>query len=276
MAIIAVRQKQRSNRQKEQIQFSQFSSLNDSSTSEENTLQASANFDNQDIDDDNFGGFPDDEDYNDTTTPTPLETILDNFTQYINDSFEQNCQLNSNEVRAINLMTILRKTKAPLSTYERIMDWHFKDNGDIPAHAPVSDCSKYITNDHLLRKLISRYNMEKKVNIVKEIILPYTGSKTKIVINNAEWCIQSLLTHHTFKLCRKCTIICGMGIERINTVLCRGIRMGIHSTQVAEDWGMVRDPIIMSDYLGMNCDRCGRTSIDVTGHKSMRRNFLEI
>jgi hypothetical protein len=36
--------------------------------------------------------------------------------------------------------------------------------------------------------------MAQKVNIVEEIVLPFLHTKVKIVKNNAEWCMESLLT----------------------------------------------------------------------------------
>jgi hypothetical protein len=40
----------------------------------------------------------------------------------------------------------------------------------------------------------NRYNMAQKVNIVEEIVLPFSHTKVKLVKNNAEWCMESLLT----------------------------------------------------------------------------------
>ena len=42
------------------------------------------------------------------------------------------------EMVAINLMSILRKSKASLRTYDAIMKWHFVSNGTINERQPVS------------------------------------------------------------------------------------------------------------------------------------------
>ena len=83
-------------------------------------------------------------------------------------------------------------------TYDEVvMEWHFKTNGDIPPHAKVSSCTKYISRQTVFDTLFARYNMGKNhTNLLEEIILPSTNSKARTIVKNADaaWCIQSLLT----------------------------------------------------------------------------------
>jgi len=62
---------------------------------------------------------------------------------------------------AIELLSLLRTTKASLDTYESIMTWHMKCTGEIHSHEKASDSSNFISRDTLLELLKKRYNRDK-------------------------------------------------------------------------------------------------------------------
>jgi hypothetical protein len=144
-------------------------------------------------DDDNFGQpFDDEEEI--PSDSGPLLTISDNFASYVNVMVDD-LGLSIDECNAtIKLMILLRKTKASLSTYNNVMEWHLRATGSLPPHASVSNCLKFKSVKKIFSLLGNRYNMAQKVNIVEEIVLPFLHTKVKIVKNNAQWCMESLLT----------------------------------------------------------------------------------
>jgi hypothetical protein len=103
--------------------------------------------------------------------------------------------LSTDERHAIKLlMILLHKTKASLSKYNDVMEWHLRATGSLPPHASVGNCFKFKESVKKIFSLLgNHYNMAQKVNIVEEIVLPFLHTKMKIVKNNAEWCMESLL-----------------------------------------------------------------------------------
>jgi hypothetical protein len=102
--------------------------------------------------------------------------------------------LSTDECNAIKLMILLRKMKASLSTYNDVMEWHLRSTGSLPPQASVGNCLKFSSVKKIFSLLGNHYNMAQKVNIAEEIVLPFSHTKVKIVKNNAEWCMESLLT----------------------------------------------------------------------------------
>ncbi len=151
------------------------------------------NTDTLESDDDNFRQPFDDEEEAPSDSTGPLLTISDNFASYVNVMVDD-LGLSTDECHAIKLMILLRKTKASLSTYNDVMEWHLRATGSLPPHASVGNCLKFKSVKKIFSLLGNRYNMAQKVNIVEEIVLPFSHTKVKIVKNNAEWCVESLLT----------------------------------------------------------------------------------
>jgi hypothetical protein len=126
----------------------------------------------------------------------PIDRIRANFRNYV-EQYDQNFlpYLTKNEQTALQLLLILRKTKASLGTYEDVMRWHLLHSGKIAEHQSSSDYRGYISRKRIFAQLKERYNFDDdKYNIVKEITLPSSKAKAKIVLNDAEAAIQSLLT----------------------------------------------------------------------------------
>ena len=100
------------------------------------------------------------------------------------------------EVSAIKLMDTLRRKKAPLDTYDAIMEWHFRETGVLQGNEKLGDTKDYLSRKVLLPKLAARYNKDpKNLVLVKEIVLPSSRSKVKIVWQDARDC-GSLLYYY--------------------------------------------------------------------------------
>jgi hypothetical protein len=151
--------------------------------------------DTLEADDDNFGQpFDDEEEVPSADSTGPLPTISDNFACYVNVMVDD-LGLSTDECNAIKLMILLRKTKASLSTYNDVMEWHLRATpGSLPPHASVGNCLKFKSVKKTFSLLGNHYNMAQKVNIVEEIVIPFLHTKVKIVKKNAKWCMESLLT----------------------------------------------------------------------------------
>ena len=103
------------------------------------------------------------------------------------------------ETVAINLMSVLRKSKASLRTYDAIMKWHFVSNGTINERQPVSHCTEFIGREKLFDMLKIRYNCIQDYRTVEKITLPHSRSKADIVCHDAKAEMISLLTDPRIK-----------------------------------------------------------------------------
>ena len=95
----------------------------------------------------------------------------------------------------IRLVSTLRATAASLETYDRIMEWHFRETGELTDPHKLSDISGYVSRDVLFKKLRNRYKMTKySEQITTKLKLPYAKSIATIVHYDAKDVILSLLT----------------------------------------------------------------------------------
>ena len=95
---------------------------------------------------------------------------------------------------AIELLSLLRTTKASLDTYESMMTWHMKCTGEIHSHEKASDSPNFVSRDTLLQLLKKRYNRDKGYGLVTIIVLPSSKVRAKMVLNDTQKIVQSLLT----------------------------------------------------------------------------------
>ena len=129
-----------------------------------------------------------------TDSPVPDRDILLNWSKYV-ASHKYNGPMPKSHIDAINLMLQLRRTKAPLKSYKSLMTWHFRANNQITANQTVSDSPNYVSKKKLFKYLQKRYNYDQtKMGEIREITLPHTKAKAKLVVNNVESVLTSLLT----------------------------------------------------------------------------------
>ncbi len=125
---------------------------------------------------------------------SPLATIQSNFRKYV-EIADHFVDFPKKERDALDLCRRLRQTKASLDTYEDVMEWHLRVNGQVLPHQTIGTHPDFISRKKLFKKLRERYNYDAtKWNIVKEITLPHSRARARIVCNDAEAVMQSLLT----------------------------------------------------------------------------------
>ena len=127
------------------------------------------------------------------------DTNRSNFRSYCANAPTQFAPFDDDHRNAILLLDILRRKKAPLDTYEEVMKWHLRDKKELLEGQNLGDCDSYISRKVLLKKLKTRYNMDDKFPYQKEIVLPFSRAKVKVVCTNARDCIESLLTDPRLK-----------------------------------------------------------------------------
>ena len=96
-------------------------------------------------------------------------------------------------IDAINLLSVLRNGKASLGTYDSVMQWHFKANGDVHSHEKATSMH-FLTRQAFFDFLKKRYNRDTGYGIVNEIVLPSRKTRVKMVTNDTGKVIQSMLT----------------------------------------------------------------------------------
>ena len=101
--------------------------------------------------------------------------------------------LDKKSQEAINLMGILRNSKASLGTYDAVMNWHFRANGDVQMHETASRMH-YLRRKELFSSLKQRYNRDEGYGIVTELVLPSRKSRVRLVENDTGKVVQGLLT----------------------------------------------------------------------------------
>jgi hypothetical protein len=121
------------------------------------------------------------------------------FKQYVRHSHQHNVDFNEVESDAVKLMHMLIKKKATLDTYAAVMDWHLRASGKIQPHESAGQSKLYISREKLMKKLKTRYNMDKKYAVPHPITLPHTKTKVTIWKKFARDNVMSLLTDPRWK-----------------------------------------------------------------------------
>ena len=157
---------------------------------------------NNNEDDDNYFGVDDDE------TPTfydqipaveppepaegptqeadtpPISEMMNHFKAYIDHSAQNRSWLDADMEAGIELMHLLHKSGAPLFLYDVIFDWHL-------THLKAE---KRVTRTFLMKKLRTRYNMDKCKPYITQIRLPSNNLIAKIPCHHAPTMMVDLLS----------------------------------------------------------------------------------
>ena len=122
-------------------------------------------------------------------------SIRENWNEYVQFADENLYLFTKYERNAIDLLLHLCKTKASLKTYESIMEWHLCATGQLLPGQALSQCKTYIPRAKLFHMLKERYNMcQENLLKIHTIVLPHSKAKAKVVVNDAKYVLQSLLT----------------------------------------------------------------------------------
>lgn len=103
------------------------------------------------------------------------------------------------EKTAIQCLSVLKSKKAPLNSYQPVMEWHLKASRKMRQDATLRDNLDFIGRDAMLMRLAKRYNMEGKRPYERRTTLPVSGHSVKITCHDALEQIQSLLTDPRIK-----------------------------------------------------------------------------
>lgn len=102
--------------------------------------------------------------------------------------------LSQAQKRGIKLLDLLQKKKAPLDSYGAVMDWHYREKGDLEWHQKLKDVRGYISRDVLMATIQQRYNMKTKFPKTIPLKLPVSNSLVNVIVHSAWNCLESLLT----------------------------------------------------------------------------------
>jgi hypothetical protein len=100
----------------------------------------------------------------------------------------------------IELMSILRGTKASLNTYDEVLTWHLHACGELRRHETLGNWPHYISRKKLLSILTKRYAMGFPLtSTVKNVTLPSSGARVQIAVKSVHAAFQSLLSDPRIK-----------------------------------------------------------------------------
>ena len=127
------------------------------------------------------------------TDSTVGQGMRNNFRQYLQKA-RTFAPFQGSFADAISLLHTLRQQKCSLDSYESVSHWHFVANRDIRPHEKLSQAPNFWSRDKIYAKLRERYNRAEGYGNITEIVLPSNYTKARIVWNDAQMVIQSLLT----------------------------------------------------------------------------------
>ena len=116
------------------------------------------------------------------------------FKEYVEDASKRFKHLTESEQRAIKIMRILIKKRAPLDTYQAVMAWHLQELGLLAWDEPVGQSPHFISREILMPRLRKRYHMDHQYAKPVTITLPHSKSKVVVWKKLARDNVLSLLT----------------------------------------------------------------------------------
>ena len=106
------------------------------------------------------------------------------FKEYCDDAEHNLCELTKDFEAGIGLMRLLAERRVPLVLYNDIFQWHTE----------YLEATKFINRKKLISDLGKRYNMESQHPFVKNLELPHSKARIKLVCHDFKAQLQSLLT----------------------------------------------------------------------------------
>ena len=141
------------------------------------------------------------EDWNNDRSPLNVDVNTD-----MRDRFKAFCcdekirkkfghDLTPQEHRGVDLLEVMRRTKAPLDAYDETMLWHYRSTGKLGRNEGLKEMKHdYIGRKTLIDRLKKRYNMHNKFATKRPIVLPFSKQLVDLVCHDAWGCVESLLT----------------------------------------------------------------------------------
>jgi hypothetical protein len=138
-----------------------------------------------------------DDDYNNdrVINAKPNRNLRRSFRAYCEEAKDYYMgDLTKGQKGAIRLLDVLKRKKAPLDTYGEVMEWHYREKGELENNRSLKDVHGYISRDVIMDTIKHRYNMHDKFPTSVKLLLPVSHATVKIVKHDAWDCFESLLT----------------------------------------------------------------------------------
>ena len=124
----------------------------------------------------------------------PNTVMRDKFREYCQRMRKMNPTFSKSQKRALALLAILKGTSAALGTYDKILEWHHRDKGDVKEFESLKYVANYQSRSKMFKFLDERYFLTDKKAKTASINLPHSKAKVELTFHNAWDCIESLLT----------------------------------------------------------------------------------
>ena len=93
--------------------------------------------------------------------PPPNSDILEEFVQFChNHHTKGDTNLKKEQKKSVELMDILRRSKAPLSSFQATLEWHLNETGELQHWQTLKDTDKCKTRETLIKDLSNRCNCQ--------------------------------------------------------------------------------------------------------------------
>ena len=120
---------------------------------------------------------------------------FEDFKRYVEYAKKHFIEFTDIERASVRLMHKLIKKKAPLDTYDVVMEWHLQERGVLGPDESVGGCDLFISRQKLMEKLRRRYHMSSQYASPCTISLPHSKSKVTVWKKDARDNVLSLLTN---------------------------------------------------------------------------------
>ncbi|MCA1806427.1 MAG: hypothetical protein LC687_00975, partial [Actinobacteria bacterium] len=120
--------------------------------------------------------------------------LRQSFKEYCENGADSRPDLTEHQKRGIRLLDMMKRKRCALDTYDEIMLWHYRENGELDEFETLKDVTGHVSRDALISTLKKRYNMERKFPFTKKVTLPYSRAEVDLVCHDAWGCFESLLT----------------------------------------------------------------------------------
>ena len=124
----------------------------------------------------------------------PNSETLNQFKECCTSFNHDHLDLSGPEITSIKLLDIIKRKKAPLNSFEEILEWHLKEKGHLCEGESLKDTRAYVRRETLMKRLLKRYNLEPMLPKLKQVKLPHSKAVVTIPYRDAADCIASLLT----------------------------------------------------------------------------------
>ena len=118
-----------------------------------------------------------------------ITSINTQFKEYVKQATRDNARLPPELTAAIELINILNEEGAPISAYDKVMEWHMSN----------LKWQKKVTREALMKKLRKRYNMEDIPPKMIKTTLPACGTKLSIPCYDFKAVLRDMLTDPRIK-----------------------------------------------------------------------------